>query len=209
MLSSPIALARRALHIFHCRAPACPDDPMTCDPTYCIAAARVAEPRRKKTGNVVRPEIDLDVFLNHMKCFTSPSPDQQATVYAKDGARVGYVTYAMSPLFDMVYIFDIGIDEAFRRQGYALAVIRHLVLTYRMPLTTIKEVYAAHLFWAAARELAMLNDSSMSTISISEMNQEQARWEHLRPEMIRLENLIIQRFIQGESYESAVGRGLD
>ncbi|MDQ1812045.1 GNAT family N-acetyltransferase [Massilia sp. CCM 9210] len=144
-----------------------------------------------------------------MKCFTSPNPDQQASVYAKDGARVGYVTYALSPLFDMVYIFDIGIDEAFRRQGYGLAVIHHLVSTYQLPLTTIKEVYAAHMFWAAARELAMLNGSSISTISVSEMKQEQARWEHLRPAMIRLEDLITQRFIQGESFESAVGRGLD
>ena len=169
---------------------------MTCDPTYCIPAACVAETRRKKIGSVVLPEIDLDVFLNHMKCFTSPSPDQKATVYSKDGARVGYVTYAVSLLYDMVYIFDIGIDEAFQRQGYALAVIGHLVLTYRLPLTTIKEVYAAHTFWAAARELAMLNDSSISTISVSEMNQERARWDHLRPEMIRLEDLITQRFIQ-------------
>lgn len=95
----------------------------------------------------------------------------------------------------MVYIFDIGIGEAFRRPGYALAVIPHLVLTSRLPLRTIKEVYAAHVFWAAARELAMLNDSSILTISISEMNQAQARWEHLRPEMIRLEDLITQRFI--------------
>ncbi|NHZ80775.1 hypothetical protein F2P44_16050 [Massilia sp. CCM 8695] len=74
----------------------------------------------------------------------------------------------------MVYIFDTGIDEALRRQGYGLAVIGHLVLTYRLPLTTIKEVCAAHVFWAAARELAMLNGSSISTMSLSEMHQEQA-----------------------------------
>ncbi|MFB9240338.1 GNAT family N-acetyltransferase [Massilia antarctica] len=141
------------------------------------------------------PEIDLDVSLNHMKCFTSPHPDQQATIYAKDGARVGCVTYAVSPLFDMVYIFDIGIGKAFRRQGYGLAVIRHLFLAYRLPLTTIKEVFAAHMFWAATRVLTMLNGSSISTISVSEMDQEQARWEHLRPEMKRL--------------DGAVGRGLD
>lgn len=45
---------------------------MVCDPIYCVPSARVAEPGRKKTGN-----------------------DQQATIYAKDGARFGYITYAV------------------------------------------------------------------------------------------------------------------
>lgn len=152
-----------------------------------------------------KPHIEIETSTNHYKSFTAPNPDIKATVYSSDHIAVGSVTYAVSPLFDKIYIFDITIQDANRRQGFGLAVMEHLATTYRLPITTIKEVFSASGFWHAAR---LASSSPIENLSISEMDVESERWAHLKPVIDQLDNLISDRFSKHESWETAVGRGL-
>lgn len=47
------------------------------------------------------------------------------------------------------------------------------------------------------------------SLSISEMDKEKTRWSHLQPEIDKLEKAIAERFVRGEPYEQAVGRGFE
>lgn len=151
------------------------------------------------------PYIEIETSANHHKSFTAPNPDIKATVYSSDRTAVGHVTYAVSPLFDKLYIFNITIQDANRRQGFGLAVMAYLATTYRLPITTIKEVFSASGFWRAAR---LASSVPIETLSISEMDAERERWAHLKPLMGQLDILISDRFSNRESWETAVGRGL-
>jgi hypothetical protein len=210
MVLNSIVIACRAVQIFLRPKPACNDAPVVCEPAADTNSSTMLNLEKyRKDAELALPKITLDETMDHMKCFTSPNPDRISTVYANGAGRIGYVTYAVSPIFDKLYIYGIGTDEDFRRQGYGLSIIRHLARTYRLPIITFNEVGSARMFWAQARQMATSIGSSITTMSVGEMNQERARWEHLRPDMIRLENLITQRFLKGESYQSAVGRGLE
>jgi hypothetical protein len=133
----------------------------------------------------------------------------KANVYSEEGALVGKVTYAISPLFDKIYIFDITIDESWRRQGFGLAAIKHILSTYGLPIVTIKEVGSARDFWRNARQAALGKGQVITTLSVSEMDEERSRWAHLAPHVKELERLISERlFSLREEYEIAVGRGL-
>ncbi|MYN26971.1 GNAT family N-acetyltransferase [Duganella levis] len=149
--------------------------------------------------------IEIETSMNHYKSFTAPNPDIKATIYSSDQVVVGQVTYAVSPLFDKLYIFDITIHDAFRRQGFGLAVIAYLANTHRLPMATIKEVLSASGFWRAAR----LASGPIETLSLSEMDLERERWAHLKPLVDQLDSLISDRLSnKRESWEIAVGRGL-
>lgn len=151
------------------------------------------------------PYIEIESSTNHHQSFTAPNPDIKATVYSSDRVAVGQVTYAVSPLFDKLYIFNITIHDSYRRLGFGLAVIAYLVTTYRLPITTIKEVFSASGFWRAAR----LANGPIGTLSISEMDAERERWAHLKPLIDQLNTLISERlFSKCESWETAVGQGL-
>lgn len=151
------------------------------------------------------PFIEVELSANHHKSFTAPNPDIKATVYSSSRVAVGHVTYAVSPLFDKLYIFDINIHDAYRRQGFGLAAMAYLAKTYHLPITTIKEVFSASGFWSAAR----LASGPIDTLSISEMDAERERWAHLKPLMDQLDAIISDRlFSKRESWEAAVGRGL-
>lgn len=155
------------------------------------------------------PSIEVEIAMNHHKSFTSPNPDIKATVYSSDGAAVGRVTYAVSPLFDRLYIFDIAVHEPYRRHGFGLAIMAYLATAYRLPITTIKEVYSASAFWRAARLASSRSNQQIDTLSVGEMDTERARWAHLKPKIDQLDELISDRlFAMRESWEMAVGRGL-
>ncbi|NVM76865.1 hypothetical protein FHW83_002666 [Duganella sp. SG902] len=105
-----------------------------------------------------------------------------------------------------LYIFNITIQDANRRQGFGLAVMAYLATTYRLPITTIKEVFSASGFWRAAR---LASGAPIETLSISEMDAERERWFPLKPLTDQLDVLISDRlFNKRESWETAVGRGL-
>jgi hypothetical protein len=144
-----------------------------------------------------------------MKCFTSPSPDVKGTLHDKNGITVGWVTYAVSPLNDRLYIFDITVFEEHRRKGYGLATIDWLSRTYQLPMTTVKEVFSTSSFWAQARHMLSGAGGEISTISVGDMPAEAERWAHLKTTSDALERQITERFLRGEPYEFAVGRGLE
>jgi len=111
----------------------------------------------------------------------------------------------VSPLFDRLYIFDITIHDAYRRRGFGLAVMSYLATTYRLQITTIKEVSQASGFWHSVR----LAGAPIDTLSFSEMDTEAERWAHLKPHADKLELLICDRLFRNcEAWETAVGRGL-
>lgn len=204
------ALARRALHVFRRAVPRSIGDLQIGDPVELSEPQSMPDAARYRNGDQLDlPEFILEVALNHMQCFTSPNPDRIATVMTAAGEQVGYITYAVSPLFDKLYIFQINIDATFRRQRYGLAIIHYLHSTYQLPIATFNEVGAARRFWAAARHMVASLGSSITAMSVGEMTHERARWRHLQPETDRLEQLISQRFLAGEDYQSAVGRGLE
>lgn len=158
-----------------------------------------------RTRSKLLPYIEIETSTNHHKSFTSPNPDINATVYSSDRVPVGHITYAVSPLFDRLYIFDITIHDAYRRRGFGLAVMSYLATTYRLPITTIKEVSQASGFWHSAR----LAGAPIDTLSFSEMDTEAERWAHLKPHADKLELLISDRLFRNrEAWETAVGRGL-
>lgn len=203
-----LALARRALYVFSRAVPRSIGDLRIFDPLEQSEMQSMPDPARYRNCNELDlPHFTMEVALNHMQCFTSPNPDRIATVASAAGDQVGYISYAVSPLFDRVYIFQIKIDEPFRRQRYGLAIIKYLHSTYQLPIVTFNEVGSARRFWAATRHMVASLGSSITAMSVGEMNQERARWRHLQPETDRLEQLINQRFLAGEGYQSAVGRG--
>ena len=156
------------------------------------------------------PAITIKTTANHYKPFTAPNPDIRAEIYNAVGQRVGKTTYAVSPLADRVYVFDINIARDFQRQGYATAMLWHLAKIYSQPITAIKELFSASSFWDATRKLAGGGLVVTQPLSVSEMRDEAARWQHLKPLAERLEKVISERLsIHREPWEMAVGRGLD
>lgn len=140
--------------------------------------------------------------------FTAPSPTYTASVLNAEGARVGTMTFAVSPLLDRVYVMNIQVFEPYFRQGYATAMLWYLAQTYGQPITAVKEL--ATDFWNVARDLNLPGLVVTTQISTSEMPQEKARWQHLQPEAERLQRVIEERiFVHREPYHVAIGRGLE
>lgn len=146
----------------------------------------------------------VTVVEEYYRTFTSPNPNMQATIYNESGIKVGHGSYALSPLQDRVYFFRIEIAPNYRRAGYGLAFLTLIVKKYNLPIITIKEAFSASTFWDKARSLRLVS----GTLSVSEMDEEKQRWRHVNGEAKRLDELISERFDDGESWEEATGRGL-
>jgi len=157
------------------------------------------------------PEIKLTIVktmygpLN----FASPNPDITATIQDSKDNAIGKVKYAISPLIDRIYLFEIEVDSVFRRRGFGLATLISLAKTYGLPMTVVHPISPALLFWETARKELSNSVPMTQSLSSSEMDAEQVRWNHLQPEIDKLEKAIAERFRRGESYEQAVGRGVD
>ncbi len=156
------------------------------------------------------PNIVVKASPNYYKAFTAPNPTFEATIHSATGDQVGTVTYALSPLSDRVYIFDIQIAPEHRRCGYGTALLWHLARVYGQPITAVKELYSASRFWSAARQQKGTGFVVTEQLSVSEMDVEAARWEHLRPAAERLEKVMTERLtVHREPWHVAVGRGLE
>lgn len=127
------------------------------------------------------PRVVVKVLGTNYQIFTSPNPSITAAIHNDGGEQVGEVCYAPSPLSDRVYLSGIEIDIPHRRRGYATATLWHLAQTYGQPITPIKELYSAHEFWTAARELADFGIVVTECISDGDMASEAIRWAHLNP----------------------------
>jgi hypothetical protein len=141
---------------------------------------------------------------------TAPNPILSAIIHNALGDQVGTATYAMSPLSDRIYLFDIKIVIEHRQRKYATALLLYLAQTYGLPITAVKELYSASDFWNAARQLKGAGLIVTMPLSYSEMIAEAARWEHLRPTANRLERQITERLtVHHEPWHVAIGRGLE
>jgi|SRR5664279_639306 len=158
------------------------------------------------------PEITIVTRLHYWKSFTSPNPDVYATFFNKEGAQVGHAKYAVSPLFDRVYVFNLGVTSGYRRKGYASALLRHLSKTYdKLPITAVKELESAYAFWDHARRLENQGIVVTAELSATDMDKESLRWRKVfQADIARLELAISERFLTlREPWEIAVGRGLE
>ena len=157
------------------------------------------------------PEATLTVIKKVYggKNFASPSPDITESIHDSHGNLVGQIVYTISPLKDRMYIFEIEIDPLFRRRGFGLASLVTLAKKHDLTMTVVHPISPALLFWEAARKELVNKVPMTQSLSSSEMDKEKMRWSHFQPEIDKLEKAIAERFIRGESYEQAVGRGVD
>lgn len=154
------------------------------------------------------PELVVKATLDHFRVPTAPSPSGAATFYTGAGEAVGTVQFGLSPLGDRVYVYDIRVEDAHRRCGYATAMLWHLAREYGQPITPVRLLHAASAFWNHARSLA--GEGMLVTETVWDLEAEITRWAHLRPEADRLNAQILARLYEAhEPWAVAVGRGLE
>lgn len=101
------------------------------------------------------------------------------------GHQVGHVEYGINPLVDRLYINMIEISPTFRRQGIGLGVLWILWSAYRVPIIPLHEYGASRGFWHQARRrfAAAGAEVGPELRGSEDMDIEQARWQHLVPEL--------------------------
>jgi hypothetical protein len=156
------------------------------------------------------PPITVTATANYFRAWTSPNPDYRVTIANAEGVEIGTGCYAVSPLNDRVYVFEIEIAPEHRRRRYGTAFLWHLAQAHGQPVTAVKGLFSSHDFWHTARQLADTGLVVTAQLSPSEMDAEARRWGHLEAERERLHQLIIERlYTHREPWHVAVGRGLD
>ncbi|GKT23321.1 GNAT family N-acetyltransferase [Acidovorax sp. SUPP3334] len=126
------------------------------------------------------PEITMDVTRNYYMTFTAPNPDVKVVIKNREGMAVGEACYAVSPLNDRVYVYDVEILSAYRRQGYGTALLNFLAQNYKIPITVVRELASSCGFWKFARSLSCAGIHFTPQLSVSEMAVESERWAHLQ-----------------------------
>jgi hypothetical protein len=139
------------------------------------------------------PSLSISETANYYKAFTLPNPDYKVNITNSTDELIGTATYAVSPLFDCVYIFDIRVNQSWQRRGYATAFILYLTNKYGLPITAIKELGSASYFWNYIRRLKDVGIIVTDPLSIGEMDMESLRWEHLQHEAERVNKIITDR----------------
>jgi hypothetical protein len=145
----------------------------------------------------------------YFQAVTSPNPDVMVVINGANGERVGSALYGVSPLNDLVYLYDLRIHPEQRGEGYGLKFLRSLLDKHKLPVVPISEVTSPPLFWRKAR--ARLNREKMmlgSPMSVLDVQKEPLRWAHLAPQIERLNGVIAER-LQVEEWSTAVGRGVE
>lgn len=155
------------------------------------------------------PRITVKETHKFYRTFTSPNPNNQSCIYNENGARVGSVVYGVSPLFDRIYIYQIEIDKEHRRKGFATAFLMYLTRNHDQPITAVKELERSYSFWDTARKFSGIVFTVTDELTVSDMSLEGKRWEHLKSESERLDQLIEARLINNEPWEIATSRGFD
>ncbi len=143
-----------------------------------------------------------------MGAFTTPSPSLFADLEDAQGQTVGRASYALSPLADRWYVYDLSIEEGQRGRGYGLAFLAHLAALHAVPITPVQELQEAQSFWRTARARRVSGLHVTGNMSVNQMQTEKLRWQHLGAEADQLEREVGQRFLKGESWDMATGRGL-
>lgn len=115
--------------------------------------------------------------------FAFPGTDFEFDIEAH-GHQVGTVDYSISPLQDRVYINNIEVVSAHRRQGVALGTLWHLWITHKLPIVPLDQATSSDGFWSRARRrFAAAGATIGEEIRGHEAaDAEKQRWQHLIPE---------------------------
>lgn len=114
-----------------------------------------------------------------------PFPGAGSLIIAeRDTVHIGHVDYSLSVLKDRVYINKIEIARGHHRRGYGLALLWHLWQTHQVPIIPIHEYGTSHGFWNKARSRFKAAGAEVGPElpSVSELDKESERWQHLVPE---------------------------
>jgi hypothetical protein len=127
------------------------------------AAPEIKVARHSHTHNIHNP------FL--------PNPDQRLGFQNEHGDDVGYVSYAISPLHDRLYIHMISVCESVKRKGYGTAILLFLQAHYKLEICPIHPVGGAFQFWQHARSHKDINLGE--EIGSTGTAKEALKWDHL------------------------------
>lgn len=129
------------------------------------------------------PEIRLQVQERPgMASFVKPHPWMQALAYHPlTGALIARTGYGVAPSYDRLYIGDLQVEPALRRQGYATALLAaisdHVAAEHgRLPMTPLHETGSARAFWDHMRQLAPKSLPVTHDLRGSEVDEERMRW---------------------------------
>lgn len=138
------------------------------------------------------PEIRLQFHERHrIGSFVEPNPWMQALAYHPlTGALVARAGYGVAPLRDRIYVGDLHVEHALRRQGYATALLAaisdHVAGEHgRLSMTPLHETWAARAFWDRMRELAPRSLPVTHDLRGSEMDDERLKWARAAVEAAR------------------------
>ena len=120
---------------------------------------------------------------NHFKSLTAPAPDFKAVIYDGAGSEIGTASYAESPLYDRTYLFEIRITAEERRKGYATSFLWYLSQTYRHPISPVMMMFGSEGCWESASRLRTAGLHLTEELSVSDMDYERRRRQHLLPEL--------------------------
>lgn len=129
------------------------------------------------------PQLDVTIEIGFEKgSFVAPEPWQRAVGCSPGRPEVVCrVGFGISPLYDRIYMDGLEVDEAYRRKGYASALLTAVVDRVsppgvRLPVTALHEVSASGAFWSALRAGAVPGLVVTKDVRVSEMDQEARRW---------------------------------
>ena len=145
---------------------------------------RLLKRERPQQSSVVKiiPDIELLTVQtpSEPKTFLYPAPNLYSRIRV-DGKPVGSVDYGLNPLEDRVYIHKIDIAPEYQRRGYALAALALIAAEHKIPIIPVHIWGFAIGFWSKARShLQALGFEIGPEIRCSQLNEEAARWQHLR-----------------------------
>ncbi|MEY4563433.1 MAG: hypothetical protein RLZZ618_2710 [Pseudomonadota bacterium] len=130
-----------------------------------------------------QPHLDVDIGVDFVNgSFVAPNPWQRGVGRAAGHAvPVCRVSFGVSPLQDRIYVDGLWVDERFRRQGYASALLltvadRMSPSGGRLTITALHEVWTSIDFWSALRRGAVSGLTVTTDLRAGDMGQEAQRW---------------------------------
>ena len=131
------------------------------------------------------PQVEvsfLTTFCPFQGNMFAPNPDITSDILRADGLKIGYVKYAVSPLFNCVFLNHIQIDQLYRRKGYGSAAIRNLARLHGLPVTPVGVTDTARAFYGKARGC-----QSLLTVDLdqAELVEECKKWKDPFPQVVR------------------------
>lgn len=165
----------------------------------------------RKLGRLAgnRPAIHLMETPCFFKSVVGPAPTFSAQLLGQEGLVVGVAQYALSPINDRWYVYDIRVDPPYRRKGYGLAFLDSLVSLRPVAITPVQVLRDAVPFWDAARRARWMGLVVTESLSASRLDMEKQRWKHLEGDAQELDAHVAQRLRGGETWQLATERGLD